>query len=148
MPPVRVEVEHTVRHPVEAVFGFVADPANRPRWQENTQRVEMLTEGPTRLGTRWRETTRGVGTYETEIVAFEPDRLWVEEADTERGRGRITVAFAPQGAAATRLEVTVEIHLRGARRLMGAALAPLISRQLPRDLERLEALLGEAAERS
>jgi hypothetical protein len=31
---------------------------------------------------------------------------------------------------------------------MGAALAPLISRQLPRDLERLEALLGEAAERS
>jgi uncharacterized membrane protein len=140
--PVRVEVEHTVHHPVDAVFRFVADPANRPRWQEHTQRVEMLTEGPVGSGARWRETTAGLGTYEAEVVGFEPDRLWVEEADTSRGRGRITVAFAPEGTAATHLTVTVEIHLRGARRLLGAALAPLISRQLPRDLERLEALLA------
>ena len=142
MPPVRVEVEHTVRQPVEAVFRFMADPANRPRWQEHTQRVEMLTEGPAGVGTRWRETTGGVGTYEAEVVGFEPDRLWVEEADTRRGRGRITVAFAPQGTEATRLTVTVEIHLRGARRALGVGLAPLIGRQLPRDLKRLEALLA------
>jgi uncharacterized protein YndB with AHSA1/START domain len=143
VPPVHVEIERTLRHPVEAVFGFMADPANRPRWQEHTQRVEILTEGPSGVGTRWRETTGGVGTYEAEVVAFEPGRLWVEEADTSRGRGRISVAFAPQGATASLLSVTVEIHLRGARRLMGPALAPLIARQLPRDLERLEELLGE-----
>ena len=141
MPPVRVKVEHTVPHPVEAVFRLVANPVNRPRWQEHTQRVEVLTEGPVGVGTRWRETSRGVGTYEAEIVAFEPDRLWTEEADTDRGRGRITVAFEPRGAVATHLTVSVEIHLRGARRLMGAALAPLIARQLPQDLRRLEALL-------
>jgi uncharacterized membrane protein len=142
VPPVRVEVERTVRHPVDAVFRFMADPANRPRWQEHTQRVEMLTDGPIGLGARWRETTAGLGTYEAEVVGFEPGRLWVEEADTGRGRGRITVAFAPEGTAATHLTVTVEIHLRGARRVLGAAVAPLIGRQLPRDLERLEALLA------
>jgi uncharacterized membrane protein len=143
MPPVRVEVAHVVAHPVEAVFAFMSEPANRPRWQENTEAVEMLTEGPTTLGTRWRETTRGVGTYEARIVALEPYRLWAEEADTDHGRGRIAVAFAPHGDAATRLDVTVEIHLRGARRLLGGAVGPLIARQLPRDLERLEALLAE-----
>jgi uncharacterized protein YndB with AHSA1/START domain len=143
VPPVHVEVEQTLSHPVETVFAFISAPANRPRWQEHTQRVEMLTEGPSGVGTRWRETTGGVGTYEAEVVAFEPDRLWVEEADTSRGRGRISVALAPKGAASTHVTVTVEIHLRGARRLMGPALAPLIGRQLPRDLERLEELLGE-----
>ena len=144
MPPVRVEVQHTVRHPVDAVFRFMADPANRPRWQENTQRVAMLTEPPVGLGARWRETTTGLGTYEAEVVGFELGRLWVEEADTRQGHGRITVAFAPDGPAATHLRVTVEIHLRGMRRMMGSALAPLIRRQLPKDLERLEALLRES----
>ena len=52
-----------------------------------------------------------------EVVAFEPDRLWVEEADTSRGNGRISVAFAPEGETATRVTVTVEIHLRGMRRM-------------------------------
>jgi uncharacterized membrane protein len=145
VPPVHVEVERTLSHPVDAVFRFMADPANRPRWQEHTQRVEMLTEGPAGVGTRWRETTTGLGTYEAEVVSFEPERLWVEEADTDRGHGRISVAFAPEGAAATHVTVTVEIHLRGMRRMVGSAVAPLIGRQVPRDLERLEALLSEPA---
>jgi uncharacterized membrane protein len=143
VPPVHVEVQKTLSHPVAAVFDFMAHPANRPRWQEHTQQVEILTEGPSGVGTRWRETTTGLGTYGVEVVAFEPERLWVEEADTSRGNGRISVAFAPEGDAATRVSVTVEIHLRGMRRMMGAAVAPMIGRQLPRDLERLEALLGE-----
>ena len=143
MPPVHVEVEKTLSHPVATVFDFMAHPANRPRWQEHTQRVEMVTDGPSGVGTRWRETTTGLGTYGVEVVAFEPDRLWVEEADTRRGNGRISVAFAPEGETATRVTVTVEIHLRGMRRMAGGAVAPLIARQLPRDLERLEALLGE-----
>ena len=109
MPPILVEVEHTVGHPVETVFSFMADPVNRPRWQERTQSVEMLSEGPAAVGTRWRESTKGVGTYEAAVVGFEHGRLWVEEADTGKGRGRITVAFAPDGAAATHLKVTVEV---------------------------------------
>jgi uncharacterized membrane protein len=143
VPPVRVEVEKTLSHPVAVVFDFMAHPANRPRWQEHTQRVELLAEGPSGVGTRWSETTTGLGTYGVEVVAFERERLWVEEADTSRGNGRISVAFASEGDAATRVTVTVEIHLRGMRRMMGAAVAPMIGRQLPRDLERLEALLGE-----
>ena len=71
----------------------------------------MLTEGPSGVGTRWRESTTGLGTYGVEVVAFERERLWVEEADTSRGNGRISVAFASEGDAATRVTVTVEIHL-------------------------------------
>jgi uncharacterized membrane protein len=138
----RIDLEHVVAHPVDQVFAFMADVRNRPRWQENTRDVELITDGEPRLGTRWRETVKGIGTYEAEVVAFERDALWVEAADLEAGSGRIEVAFAPaEDGAATRVNVAVEISLRGTKRLMEPALAPMIRRQMPTDLERLDALL-------
>ena len=143
MPPVHVEVEKTLSHPVAAVFRFMADPVNRPRWQEHTQQVEMLTEGP--AGSRHplerdHDGPRDVRGRGRRLRARAP--VGGGGGHQPRG-GRISVAFAPEGDAATRVTVTVEIHLRGMRRMMGAAVAPMISRQLPRDLERLDALLDE-----
>src|SRR3954452_3966998 len=138
----RVDLEHVVAHPVDQVFAFMADVRNRPRWQEKTRDVELITDGEPRLGTRWRETVKGIGTYQAEVGAFERDALWVEAADLEAGSGRIEVAFAPaENGAATRVNVAVEISLRGTKRLMEPALAPMIRRQMPADLERLDALL-------
>ncbi len=139
----RIDLEHVVAHPVERVFAFMADVRNRPLWQENTHDVEVLSDGEPGLGTRWRESAKGIGTYEAEVVAFERDELWAEAADLEAGRARIDVAFAPaDGGRATRLGVSVEIKLRGTKRLMEPVLGPMIRRQMPSDLGRLEALLA------
>jgi uncharacterized protein YndB with AHSA1/START domain len=141
---VKVDLEHVVRHPVARVFAFMADVRNRPRWQENTHDVEPITGGEPGVGSRWRETVRGIGTYEAEVVAFERDRLWIEAADLEAGSGRIEVRFAPEGdGAATRVAVAVDIRLRGTKRLMEPALGPMIRRQMPADLARLEELLAD-----
>ncbi|HVH01022.1 MAG TPA: SRPBCC family protein [Miltoncostaeaceae bacterium] len=143
----RVDLEHVVAHPPSRVFAFMADVRNRPRWQENTRDVEPITDAEPGVGTRWRETVKGIGTYEAECVEFERDARWVEAADLEIGSGRVEVTFAPaDDGAATRVHVTVEISLRGTKRLMAPALAPMIRRQMPSDLERMEALLdGDAA---
>jgi uncharacterized protein YndB with AHSA1/START domain len=138
---VEIDLEHVVPHPVERVFALMSDPASRPLWQENTSDVEVLTPGPAGLGTRWRETTRGIGRVEGEVVGFEENALWEEAGTAGGGTGRVTVRFRAEGDGATRLAVRVELHLKGARRLMEPALAPLVSRQLPSDLERLSALL-------
>ena len=58
----RVDIDHVVGHPVSRVFAVMADVRNRPIWQENTRDVELLTDGPPALGTRWRETMKCVGT--------------------------------------------------------------------------------------
>lgn len=139
----RVDLDHVVGHPVSRVFAAMADVRNRPIWQENTRDVELLTDGAPGLGTRWRETMKGIGTYEAEVVAFEPERLWIESADLEAGHGRIEVRFAPEGEREdeTRLVIMVEIGLRGTKKLMEPALGPMIRRQMPSDLRRLEALL-------
>lgn len=143
----RVDLEQVLGQPVERVFAVMADVRNRPRWQENTRDVELLTDGEPGVGTRWRETVTGIGTYEAEVVEFERGRLWVEEADLDAGSGRIEVRFAPEdGGAATRVAVVVEIRLRGRKKLMEPVLGPMIRRQMPSDLERLQALIDGGAD--
>lgn len=137
----RVDLDHVVPHPVERVFAVMSDPASRPLWQENTSDVEILTPGPTGLGTRWRERTRGIGAVQAEVVGFEENALWEEAGTADGGEGHVTVRFHPEGDGATRLTVLAELKLKGARRLMEPALAPLVSRQMPSDLERLAALI-------
>ncbi len=136
----KVDVTRVIAHPPHAIFAIVSDPANRPRWQANTSGVEVLTPPPSGLGTRWREESRGIGTVRAEVVGFEPDALWVEAGKAEGGEGRVTVRLHPEGGS-TRLEVTVELHLKGMRRIMEGVIEPIVARQLPEDLARLEALL-------
>jgi uncharacterized protein YndB with AHSA1/START domain len=137
----KVDLEHVVPHPLARVFAVMSDPRNRPLWQENTRDVEMITSGPPGLGTRWREHTRGVGLVEGEVIGFEPGALWAEQGIADGGTGLVTVAFAPEGDAATRLSIRVELSLRGTRRLLEPALGPMVHHQMPRDLHRLEELL-------
>ena len=141
----RVDLEHVIAHPPERVFAVLSDPARRPSWQENTSGVTVLTPGPTALGTRWRETSRGIGVVEAEVVGLEPAALWEESGTADGGEGRITVRLRPEGEGSTHLSVTVELHLKGLRRVMEGALAPIVARQMPEDLARLEAILDGGA---
>lgn len=137
----RVDLEHVIAHPVERVFAVLSDPARRPSWQENTSDVVILTPGPAGLGTRWRETSRGIGVVEAEVVGFEPGALWEEAGTAEGGEGRISVRLRPDGEGGTRVTMSVELHLKGLRRVMEGALQPIVARQMPQDLTRLESLL-------
>ncbi len=35
----------------EIAFDYLVDPANRPAWQSSLRSVELLSEGPPRVGT-------------------------------------------------------------------------------------------------
>lgn len=137
-----LDLEHVVAHPPARVFAVLRDPAMRPRWQQNTSDVRDVSPGPTTLGTTWSETTRGVGDVRLEVTGFEPDALWEEAGRAEGGRARVRVRLHPEGEASTRVEIHVELRLSGLRRMMEPALAGIVSRQMPDDLRRLEALLS------
>ena len=141
----RVELEHVLPHPVDRVFAVMSDPSRRPEWQENTKRVEMLTPAPSGLGTRWRETQGGIGEVEAEVVGYEQNALWSEAGTSGAGTGRITVTFRPDGDGATHVGMDVELNLRGLRRAMEPALAPMVRKRMPADLARLEELLRREA---
>jgi uncharacterized protein YndB with AHSA1/START domain len=54
---VRVEESFTVGRPPEVVFDYVTDPSNLADWQTAHTTTKQLTEGPPRLGSRFRERT-------------------------------------------------------------------------------------------
>lgn len=126
--------------PCASVFAVISDPRRRLEWQSSLRSVEVLTPGPPRLGTRWREVTRAGPRFEMEITVFEASTRW-----SERGRGRLAdahlqVEFEPI-AQKTRVRVTVEIAFKGPFR----ALAPLVRRLMPgalaADVRRVGALV-------
>jgi len=54
---VKAQASVLIERPPEAVFGFIADDfaSNYRRWSPEVQRLEMLTPGPLRVGTRARQ---------------------------------------------------------------------------------------------
>ena len=54
---VKARADILIRRPPERVFGFVARDffANYPRWSPQVQRLEVLTPGPIRVGSRARQ---------------------------------------------------------------------------------------------
>ena len=141
----RVALEHRVPHPVEDVFAMVSDPSRRAEWQENTSDVRVEGPLPATVGTRWTEQQRGVGHVEAEITAHEQDRLYAERGDTSAGVGRVTVTFASDGDGGTMVGMEVELTLKGLKKALEPALAPMVRHQLPKDLDRLSALLDREA---
>jgi uncharacterized protein YndB with AHSA1/START domain len=140
-----VAFEHRVPHPVDRVFAVVSDPSRRAEWQENTSDVRIEGPLPPTVGTRWTEEQRGVGHVEAEITALEPGRRYAERGDTSSGAGQVTVTFTPDGDGATTVGMEVELTLKGLKKALEPALAPMVRHQLPKDLDRLSALLDREA---
>ena len=71
--------------PLPAVFKVFSDLENAADRISGIKSIEMLTEGPMQVGTRWRETRTFMkrdATEEMEITAFEPDKHYSVGAES------------------------------------------------------------------
>ena len=141
----KVTIEHVLPHPPERVFAVITDPTRRAEWQENTSDVQVEGPLPAAVGTRWTEEQKGVGHVEAQVTGLEPGRMYAERGDSSSGTGRVTVTFAPDGDGATRITMEVELNLKGLKKAFEPAIAPMVRSQMPKDLDRLGALLDREA---
>ena len=89
-----------VEAPPAAVFAYVSDLRRAPERISAIQRVEVLTDGPVRKGTRFRETRvlfKREATEEMEILAFEPPESYTLGCESCGCRYRSEFRFTPQG---------------------------------------------------
>lgn len=104
-----IELERTVRAPVEQVWAVLTDVEHADQTLTGVTRVELITEGPYRVGTQWRETRRMFGKEATEqmqvTVAEEPTRT-VVEADSSGVHYVTEFRLGPDTDNATRLAMT------------------------------------------
>jgi len=75
----RLTVDTHVASPVDRVFAAFTDLAHSAERVSNIQKIELLTIGDFKLGTRWLETRKVLGhldSAEMEVTAFERNRTY------------------------------------------------------------------------
>jgi uncharacterized membrane protein len=101
-----------VAAPVERVFALGTDIENWPQYIKGIKRVELLTEGPFRVGTRFRETRLMHGreaTEEMEVTAVEPGRGYTLGCTSCGCQYRSEFRFQPEGGGT---RVTMDFEAR------------------------------------
>ena len=141
---IHLELTIQIGRPVGEVFAYVTDPENLPKWQPNLVSITKETEGPMRVGTRFREVRRAPfgRTVEAlvEVSAYEENRRF----DLRIVSGPVPVDGRNLFAAAhggTRIDFVAEGELRGPVRIAQPILARLLRRQFAADYARLKRAL-------
>ena len=122
----RIDQTFSVSRPPEEVFAFMIAPENLAKWQTIKTHVTPLTEGPTRLGSRFREGNKvGPRRWEqvVEVVEFDPGRVFgVKVTEGPASSGRWTME--PDGSGS---RVEFEADFTGPQWL-----APILTRLMAR----------------
>jgi uncharacterized membrane protein len=141
MAPITASID--IARPPEEVFAYIDDLARHGEWQEDIQEVTVLTEGPTRVGSRARDRRKvpgGVRELTYEITAHDPPRSASFQGVDGPIRVRGTVTVTPQGDG-SRVGLDLDFEGRG----LGKLLLPLVRSQarksVPRDQQKLKETL-------
>jgi carbon monoxide dehydrogenase subunit G len=116
-----------VAAPPARVFAVVSDLRNAAGRVKGITKMEVLTDGPVRKGTRFRETRRMFGreaTEEMEITAFDPPRSYTMECKNHGCHYVSEFRCKPDGAG-TELEMVFQAHpLNLFAKVMGTLMRP------------------------
>jgi hypothetical protein len=121
----RITVEYAV--PVSVAFAYLADPRNRPEWQSSLRAVELLDDGPPRVGQRWRDLTAARIVPEMVITDLEPDVRWAETGRWRAFEADLVLDFHDGGTGDSgtvdggrcRVEASFDVRARGVLRPAG-----------------------------
>jgi uncharacterized membrane protein len=137
-----VVAEVEVRRPREEVAAYMTDPVNDPQWIGGLREARLLGDGPPREGSRVARVASFMGRrveYVNEITHLEPGRILEMRSVKAPFPMHITYSFDEAGGA-----TVVRNHVRGGGGLfsLGSPLfAPMVRRNVRRDLERLRDVL-------
>ena len=136
------EVTLHLKRPVEQVFAFLADYQNLRTWQSDLIENEKLTEGPWRVGTRFREVRRtgpGKSEIQGEITDFEQNKRFSTRTTT---KPEVTVSYSLEGEnGGTRLNYKFVMLTSGMMRLVEPLMAGAIKKGTEHDFQKLKEIL-------
>jgi len=131
-----------ISRPAHAVFAFLADLENVPKWNYAITETRKTSPGEVGVGTTY-EQTRSTPTPSREhlrITDLQPDRHLAVEGTLARYPARLEYTVDEHDGA-TRLTNTVDLELTGAARLLGGVAAGRIRSAVAENLEVLKTLL-------
>lgn len=111
----RVEHRCTIKTPVEEIFDYVVDPANRTEWQESCLEIRNVSRGPIGLGTTWTEKQKIGGRiveYKVQITEFSRPKRWAMSLEIAGARGKFINIFDTEGDTTT-VSIIMEYKMPG-----------------------------------
>lgn len=139
---IRAERSVTVERAIDEVFAYLADGRNNVRWRDGVLEIEPATEA-TGEGVTYRQVLKGPAgrPIRGDYRITRHDRPHTLEFAVIAGPARPTGRFRlePAGDGRTRVTFVLELEPRGPSRL----LAPLIRRQMQREVAALDQLRGQ-----
>ncbi|MGH3401171.1 MAG: SRPBCC family protein [Streptosporangiaceae bacterium] len=133
----------TIQKPAEEVFAFLADFENIPKWNYAIEETKKASDGPVRVGTRYRQTRSvpGRSVESFEVTVFEPARRLAMYGQV--GPFQATISYELEArAGATRLVNHVELDPSKAMLRLAAPLAtPRIKAAVAQNLGELRLIL-------
>ena len=139
---INYKVNTHINRPVEQVFAFTTDSKNLRAWQSDLVENEQLTEGPMRVGIRFREVRR-TGPRQSEIHAeitvFETNKRFATKTLT---KPQVTVSYAFDSEnGGTRITYNFTMITSGFMRLLEPMLASSIKKDSESDFRKLKHIL-------
>jgi hypothetical protein len=134
-----------VARPPKEVFDFISASENAPKIVDSVKSMVKLTEGPARVGTRYRETRLMHGKEqhaELEIVQFEPTRKYAVQNVTEGIETVYRYNLQPERDG-TRIDLVCELKARGIKKLMLPLVASILKKEDGDHLQRVKKVLEE-----
>jgi hypothetical protein len=142
-----VTAEVVVRRDRDEVAAFMTDPANDIRWIGGLREAELLGEPPPAVGSRVARVASFMGRkveYVNEIVALDPGAKLEMKSVVAPFPMHITYTFEDAGDGATRVRNRVRGGEGRVFSISSPLMAPLVKRNVRRDLERLRDVLEDA----
>jgi uncharacterized protein YndB with AHSA1/START domain len=136
------EVSVHLNQPVEQVFAFLMDTGKLASWQANLIKIEQLTEGPVRPGSRFHEVRRlgkRDSEIESEVTALEPNKR-LETRTLSKPHVTVSYSFEPEDGG-TKLTYRFTMPTRGMMRLMEPVIGNSIKKDAIADVETLKHML-------
>jgi uncharacterized membrane protein len=144
----QVTVERRIAAPADRVWDALTDIEGSPRVISGIERVEVLSEAPFGVGTRWLETRRIFGKEATEelwVTASEAPKRYVVESDSRGVHYTSEFTLTPEQDDATTVRLTFdsETDKKSLSGTMGKFLGSLgskaVANALAKDLEEVSA---------
>jgi hypothetical protein len=128
------------------LYDYLADPHHRPEWQASLRRVEVLDDGPPRVGTRWVDHVYGAPPFHLRITGMEPGRLWAEVGTSGPFTAYGTLLFEDaerEGVRGTRVRMIARVTAGGAARVLTPVAMAVAGVLVRNDLRRAARILGD-----
>jgi hypothetical protein len=138
--PIVLDTAVDIRRPIEDVFDYCVDLCHETEWNPSLRRIEGLTPGRARTGTRYvaefSDGQRMVISYR----GVDRPSSWTSAGVSDRleavSHGELTT-----DGISTHLDLHVEVRPRGRMRFLSPLLRPLVSRRERRNLANIKAQL-------